>query len=158
MRKMLYVCIIILLFPHQAVGSDLSEHLPAKIGELVRVQLVVGDAAQDEVDRLHGKALPAEASAIGRYARMDQRPAEVWLSRVTDDKEARRQTGRMVHMMCENPRSPFKNPNRVRHAKHAVYRFMGMGQVHLIWSSGDLVWWVSTPPAYEALFLKMLCR
>lgn len=158
MRKLIYVCMMVLMFPSTVVASDLSEYLPEKVGELIRVQLVVGDDAQAEVDKLHGKALSAEASAIGRYARMDQRPAEVWISRVTDEREARRQTGLMVHKMYENPKSPFKNPTRVDHAGLAVYRFTGMGQAHLIWFKGDIVWWVSANPADEALFLDVFCR
>lgn len=158
MRKFLYICLMILMLPTKAVGSNLSEFLPEKVGELVRVQLVVGPAAQTEVDKLHGKALVAEASAIGRYARMDQRPAEVWVSRVSSEQEARRQTGLMVHKMYENPKSPFKSPSRLDHAGRPVYRFLGMGQVHLIWFQADQVWWVSAAPGDESLFLDVFCK
>lgn len=157
-RKFLCLCVMALMLPVQAVGGDLSEYLPKKVGEFPRVQLVVGADAQEEVNKLHGKALEAEASVIGRYARMGQRPAEVWLSRVSDEREARRQTGLMVHKMYENPKSPFKNPSRVDHNGVAVYRFTGMGQVHLTWFSGDLVWWVSANPDDEAVFLDAFAR
>lgn len=161
MRSILMIFMAVLLLPMQAMGDDLSGLLPESVGDLTRVQLVVGPEAQAEVDKLHGKALVAEASAIGRYNRLQDakgRPAEVWVSRVSSEKEARRQTGLMVHKMYENPRSPFKNPTRVEHNGIAVYRFTGMGQAHLIWFSGDLVWWVSAKPADEAVFLDALCR
>jgi hypothetical protein len=64
----------------------------------------------------------------------------------------------MVHKMFENPKSPFSNPARLDHGGRAVYRFDGMGQVHLIWHSGDLVWWVSAAPDRVQPFLDALCR
>ena len=158
MRKLLVVFVMVLMLPVRAVGGDLLDLLPEMASDLVRVQLVTGREAQAEVDSLHGKALVAEASAIGRYARPGERPAEVWVSRVSDEREARRQTGLMVHKMYENPRSPFKKPGRVDHAGRAVYRFTGMGRVHLIWFGGDLVWWVSADPGDEAVFLDVFCR
>ena len=158
MRCLCSLCLLILLFPGTASGGGLSALLPETVGELKRVQLVTDADAQAEVDRLHGKSLAAEESAIGRYVRPGERPAEVWISRVSDEAEARRQTGVMVHKMYENPRSPFKNPGRVDHAGLAVYRFTGMGQAHLIWFSGDLVWWVSASPGDEAAFLDAFCR
>ena len=158
MRCLFSLCAVILLFPGAALGGNLSMLLPESVGDLARVQLVVGADAQVEVDKLHGKSLAAEASAIGRYARPGERPAEVWVSRVSDENEARHQIGLMVHKMYKNPRSPFKNPGRVDHAGRAVYRFTGMGQAHLIWFSNDLVWWVSASPGDEAVFLDAFCR
>ncbi|EGB15455.1 hypothetical protein DND132_2251 [Pseudodesulfovibrio mercurii] len=138
--------------------DDLSELFPASVGPLERVGLVTGDEAQTEVDKLHGKALRAEASAIAHYAEQGGRPAEAWVSRVASEAEARRQTGLMVHKMFENPRSPFSHPSRVDHNGVAVYRFTGMGRAHLIWYAGDLVWWVSADPDRERDFLDALCR
>lgn len=157
-RFPLPLCLLVVLLPTAALSGDLSALLPETVGDLARVQLVTGADAQAEVDALHGTALSAEASAIGRYARPGGRPAEVWVSRVADEREARRQTGLMVHKMYENPESPFKDPSRVDHAGRAVYRFTGMGRVHLIWFSNDLVWWVSADPGDEAAFLDGFCR
>ncbi|WP_319582757.1 hypothetical protein [uncultured Pseudodesulfovibrio sp.] len=151
-------CLCIFAVAVPAHADDLSGLLPEAVDGLKRVQLVTGSEAQDEVNRLHGKALEAEASAIARYASGDERPAEVWVSRVESEKEARRQTGLMVHKMFENPKSPFKNPGRLDHNGLAVYRFSGMGQVHLIWHSGDLVWWVSASEDAIQPFLDALCR
>jgi hypothetical protein len=141
-----------------ALAGELSGLLPETVAGLNRMQLITGTEAQAEVDRLHGKALQAEASAIARYAEGNGRPAEVWVSRVASDKEARRQTGLMVHKMFENPKSPFSDPRRLDHNGQAVYRFTGMGQVHLIWHSGDLVWWVSASEDAVQPFLDALCR
>jgi hypothetical protein len=151
-------CVLVLAAAGPALADDLSGLLPEAVGGLKRVQLVTGTEAQAEVDRLHGKALAAEASAIARYAEGDERPAEVWVSRVASEAEARRQTGLMVHKMFENPKSPFRDPRRLDHDGRAVYRFTGMGQTHLIWHSGDLVWWASTAPDKVQPFLDALCR
>jgi hypothetical protein len=150
------MCVLLLCTP--VAADDLSGFLPDKVGDLGRTQLLTGLAAQAEVDKLHGKALRAEASAIGRYARSGERPAEVWISRVESAAEARRQIGLMVHKMYENPKSPFKNPSRTEHNGVAVYRFSGMGQIHLLWASGDLAWWVSAQPEDEQRFLDVFCR
>ncbi|WP_338668791.1 hypothetical protein [Pseudodesulfovibrio methanolicus] len=151
-------CVLVLALAAPALANDLSGLLPETVGGLKRVQLITGAAAQAEVDRLHGKSLTAEASAIARYAEGGGRPAEVWVSRVASEAEARRQTGLMVHKMFENPKSPFGNPKRLDHDGQAVYRFTGMGQVHLIWHSGDLVWWVSASEDAVRPFLDALCR
>jgi hypothetical protein len=152
------LCMLAILLPSVAMGGGLAALLPESIGDLIRVQFIAGPDAQVEVDKLHGKALAAEESAIARYARPGERPAEVWVSRVADEAEARRQTGLMVHKMYENPKSPFKDPSRVDHSGRAVYRFIGMGQAHLIWFGDDLVWWVSASPGDEAAFLDAFCR
>ena len=145
-----------------AAGTPLEELLPESVVDLHRIQFITGAPAQVEVDKLHGKSLPAEASAIARYARSSSvarsRPAEVWISRVESEGEARRQTGLMVHKMFDNPRSPFRNPGRIDHGGVNVYRFEGMGQVHLIWYKEDLVYWVSAAPGDQAPFLDALCR
>lgn len=151
-------CVLVLAMAVPALAGELSGLLPETVAGLNRMQLITGTEAQAEVDRLHGKALQAEASAIARYAEGNGRPAEVWVSRVASDKEARRQTGLMVHKMFENPKSPFSDPRRLDHNGQAVYRFTGMGQVHLIWHSGDLVWWVSASEDAVQPFLDALCR
>jgi len=156
----LLLTLAVLLFPIQAVADDLSGLMPETVGNMKRIQLVTGEEAQAEVDKLHGKPLPAEASLVARYAtpKAKIRPAEVWLSRVSSEKEARRQTGQMVHMMYENPRSPFKNPRRIDHGGNAVYRFEGMGQAHLVWFKDDLVWWISVDAENIPKMLEVFCN
>tara|TARA_Y100001954_G_scaffold239632_1_gene317057 strand:+ start:15160 stop:15648 length:489 start_codon:yes stop_codon:yes gene_type:complete len=160
MKKCLLLLLFIALSAGSALAASLGDLMPERVGDMHRIQLVTGDAAQEEVDKLHGKSLPAEESVVARYAVPGEkiRPAEVWVSRVSSEKEARRQTGQMVHMMYENPRSPFKNPSRMDHGTTAVYRFEGMGQGHLIWFSGDLVYWISVAPEGEQLMLDMFCK
>ena len=158
MRKLLIIMICLCfaaLFAH--AQDDLGGLMPETVGDYERTQLVTGKAAQDEVDKLHGKPLPAEASVVARYAKQDAK-AEVWVSRVESEREARRQLGVMVHMMYENPHSPFKNPSRVDHNEVAVYRFTGMGQAHLTWYSGDLVYWISVNPEDQGVMLDAFCR
>lgn len=151
------VLLALLLLPTLASATDIAGLMPEQVGEMKRIQLITGDAAQEEVDKLHGKALPAEASVVARYAEpanvASGRPAEVWLSQVESEKEARRQVGVMVHKMYENPLSPFKNPKRLDHAGNAIYRFEGMGQAHLIWFEKDLVFWISVAPEGENVML-----
>jgi len=149
-----------LLLPSTASAEELADLLVENVGNMHRVQLLTGDEAQAEVDKLHGKSLPAEASVVARYIAPGQKggPAEVWISRVASAKEARRQTGQMVHMMYENPRSPFKNPSRQDHGGNAVYRFEGMGQSHLIWFEADLVYWISVASAGESAMLNTFCK
>jgi len=160
MKKTSLLLVFLLLLPSVVSAADLAGLFPEKVGDMPRIQLIIGDEAQAEVDKLHGKALPAEESAVARYAAPGEqgRPAEVWISRVASEQEARRQTGQMVHLMYENPKSPFRNPHRIDHDSIPVYRFEGMGQVHLIWYKGDLVYWVSVAPGSEDAMLKEFCR
>ncbi len=161
-RQAIVFIFLFVLMTGQGFAGGMTGLMPETVGPLRRVQLLTGDDAQSEVDKLHGKPLPAEASVVARYSRPEDvgsaRPAEVWLSKVASEKEARRQTGLMVHLMYENPRSPFKNPKRIEHQGVPVYRFTGMGQAHLIWFKGDLVYWVSANPADEAIMLGAFCK
>ncbi len=156
------IAFVLSILATPVVAGDLGSLMPEQAGNMKRIQLITGADAQVEVDKLHGKALPAEASVIARYASPEavasERPAEVWVSQVESEKEARRQTGLMVHKMYENSRSPFKNPSRLDHDGIAVYRFEGMGQVHLIWFKGDLVYWVSVAPDGEKVMLEAFCK
>lgn len=157
----LSICLAVLMAcTGTALAQGLAELMPEHVGDLRRVELLTGQQAQDAVDKLHGKPLPAEASVVARYDGDGEngRPAEVWVSRVSSEKEARRQTGQMVHLMFENPHSPFKNPKRLTVNEVAVYRFEGMGKAHLIWFSQDLVYWVSVSPENEAVFAEEFCR
>lgn len=160
MRKIFVALLLLTLaLPVTSLADDLADLMVEKVGDMRRIELVTGKAAQAQVDKLHGKALPAEASVVARYAALGRqgRPAEVWVSRVESEREARRQTGQMVHLMYENPKSPFKNPRRLEHGGNAVYRFEGMGQAHLIWFKGDLVYWISVPPEGEKAMLAAFC-
>ena len=134
MRQLISACLLLLLLPGTGLCGDLSGLFPEGVGDLVRVRLLVGDAAQAEVDKLHGKPLPAEASAVARYARPGERPAEVWVSRVADESEARRQTGVMVHKMYENPKSPVQGPGPPgsRRAGRVPLPGHGHGPLHLV--------------------------
>lgn len=156
LSPLLLLCFLFL--PTQALASGLADRMVDTVGDMKRIQLVTGETAQDEVDKLHGKALVAEESVVARYAQAGGRPAEVWVSRVDSEKEARRQTGVMVHKMYENPNSPFKDPRRIDHNGRAVYRFVGMGQGHLIWFVEDQVWWVSVGPDGEQAMLDEFCK
>ncbi|WP_243544781.1 hypothetical protein [Pseudodesulfovibrio tunisiensis] len=125
---------------------------------MARISLLSGADALKAVDDLHGKRIQAEAAVVARYARPGERPAELWVSRAASATEARRQTGLMVHMMFDNPKSPFSDPGRLEHAGIPIYRFSGMGQVHLIWYRDDLAYWVSCNPDDASAFLKAVCR
>ncbi len=66
--RTLLLTLTALLLPLQASAGDLSGFMPETVGKMQRIELLTGDKAQDEVDKLHGKPLPAEASAVARYA------------------------------------------------------------------------------------------
>ena len=74
--------VAVLLISVFAFAGDLSGFMPEKVGELHRIQLITGDAAQAEVDKLHCKALAAETSVVARYSRPSDvgktRPSGEW--------------------------------------------------------------------------------
>lgn len=130
------------LFPKSLLGQPMSEY-------------VHGEDALSEVNKLHGKAIDAVDGAVARYGAGED-AAEVWISRAQDGREARRQAGKMVHLMYENPKSPFKYRKRFDHEGIPVYPFDGMGKSHLVFFRGDLIYWVTVPPGQERQALAEL--
>ncbi|GAB7021692.1 hypothetical protein [Salidesulfovibrio brasiliensis] len=123
------------LFPETLLGQPMTEY-------------VHGEDALAEVNKLHGKAIRAEDGAVARYGSGDE-VSEIWISRAADGREARRQAGKMVHMMYENPKSPFQYRKRFDFEGVPVYPFVGMGKSHLVFFTGDLIYWVTVPAGDE---------
>lgn len=141
MRKTL--CFVVVLVLAACAGNtELSLLLPEKIGSFVRTEVVSGKEAMTQVNKLHGTIIRAEDAVIGTYQGPGT-PLQIWISRAESEKEARRQTGEMVHLMYENPKSPFKWRKRIDFRGVAVYPFMGMDQTHLVFQIGDRVYWLS---------------
>ncbi len=160
-RKLIASLVLFLFITGSAWAGDLSEYMPEHVGDMAVFSCL---SAMRRRMRWTGcmASRCQRGQCRGRYASpkdvAKKRPAEVWVSRVESAKEARRQTGLMVHMMYENPKSPFRNPRRIEHAGLPVYRFEGMGQAHLIWFKDDLAFWISVNPDDEAAMLQAFCK
>lgn len=147
MRKLLCLFAVLLLAACSS-QTDMRSILPDIIGKYELKETVHNEQALLQINKLHGKAIEALDGVVGTYEGPG-RPMRVWVSRATDDKEARRQLGEMVHLMYENPKSPFSWQKRMNFRHVPVYPFTGMEQVHLVFHQGDLVYWLSVNQGQE---------
>ncbi len=122
--------------------------LPETIGQYQLKTKFSGEQALLRINKLHGKTLHALDGVVGIYAGPGK-DIQIWISRADSAKEARRQAGEMVHRMFENAESPFIWRKRMDFKGVSVYPFIGMGQVHLIFHQGDLVYWLSVNKEQE---------
>lgn len=156
MRKIL--CLIaVLLLAACWQEADMRSILPDTIGKYSLKQVVDKEQALLEINKLHGKAIHAVDGVIGTYAGPG-RPLQAWISRAKDEKEARRQTGEMVHGMYEAASSPFTWQKRMDFKGVPVYPFTGLDQVHLVFHQGDLVYWITVNAGQEQEALAAFIR
>lgn len=140
-RKSLFIVLVMLTLV--ACQDEMRQYFPQTMAGMELSNYKSGSDAAEEMNRLHGKSIKAEAVAVARYG---DGAAEVWISRAKDGREARRQTGKMVHLMFENPKSPFSYMKRFEYEGVPVYPFTGMGKRHLVFFRGDLIYWVTASP------------
>ncbi|MGE4469998.1 MAG: hypothetical protein AB7D47_07695 [Desulfovibrio sp.] len=145
----------VLWLPVWGCGSapDVAGLLPAEVHDLERTEFLSGEAARRAVNKLHGKTIKVLDAAVATYGQGHPPAGQVWVSSASNAAEAREQLAVMVELMLRGP-SPFSPPQAERQSGVEVYRTHGLGMVHLMWSRGDLVWWVSALPQHAEPFLE----
>lgn len=142
------VPVLLMLAVLSACSDEMRAHFPDTLAGMAMTEYVHGKKALEKVNKLHGKAIEAEDGAVAMYGSGVQ-AAEVWISRASDGREARRQAGQMVHMMYENSDSPFTYGKRFDFKGVPVYPFEGMGKSHLVFFRADLIYWVTVSKGME---------
>ncbi|MEF2143928.1 MAG: hypothetical protein V3573_00660 [Desulfovibrionaceae bacterium] len=149
MKKLLCGMLLTVLLASCGSSPDLGSFLPGEVAGAAQSELVAGEAALKSIDKLHGKSIHAKDGAMAAYGEGHPPVVQVWVSRASNAAEAREQVAVMMDRMVSGKGSPFRNPSTTRRDGVDVYRVEGLGMAHLVWSRGDLVWWVSALPDVE---------
>lgn len=152
--KQVFLCILLLfVFGCSSGPDDLASLFPGSIGPMERVKLMTGEEALTAINQLHGKSIHALDGAIGAYQAKGAAGSMVWVSRASGGQAAREQVAIMMEKMLQSSTSPFANPSDFRRAGVDVYQLEGMGQLHSLYSTGELVWWIAAEEADMGLLL-----
>lgn len=147
-RKWTVLLVLLMILAACSSADAMRRYFPDSLTGLSLREYTHGQDALEKVNALHGKGIEADAAAVAVYGN-EQSSAEVWISRAADERLARQLMGEMVHLMYENPKSPFRFEKRFDYQGIAVYPFAGMGKSHLVFSRGDLVYWVTVAHGQE---------
>ena len=144
-RSYLKNCLFWILVGFLAVGCKQAPSVPQfdpQIGGLTLVELLEGEEAIKQINKLHGKSIKVVRGFIAHYEG-DHQKAALWVSEAESDALAQDQIGVMIDKMKSNPRSPFSNYRTLERQGHQVMAFDGMRQVHYVFREGPWVYWIS---------------
>jgi len=132
------LCIAVL-----ALNTRCAQHLfPERIDSLSLREVIAGDDAQCEVDKLHMKEIPLENVWVATYGDDKGNTATVWISESTDREQAASQTKIMMMKIWHNPHNPYSHLEVVESGER-TYIFRGMGQQHAVFQNGKRIYWIS---------------
>ena len=122
--------------------------IPAAVGGLPRTHALEGNDALREVNRLHGKSIPARDGFVAHYER-DGAVAMLYVSRAYLAPIARWQLSRMVERIrngASNAEGQFSHLRTREQDGVTVYSVLGLGQVHYFYRSGATIVWLAADP------------
>jgi|DewCreStandDraft_5_1066085.scaffolds.fasta_scaffold00182_81 hypothetical protein len=130
--------------------------LPTKLAGLRLEEKVVGRAALEEINRLHGRPIFSGSGAIVRY-RGAEGMVTLWIARARSPLQATWLLWRMNRRMRGGTRV-FSAPRPSEVQGRMVFVTEGLGQRHFYYQSGALLLWLAAPPAIGDEVLQQLLR
>jgi len=118
--------------------------VPPRLGGLQRSRVLSGRAAADLVARLHGRAVAPPDTTIAEYGRGGA--LRVWVSCYGDGVAARADLRRMLEGMRHGT-TPFQRPVEDRETP-GRWTTVGNNQHHVLWVSGDTLYWLEGDPRF----------
>lgn len=121
--------------------SPRRPHLPDHIGSLTRAAAIDGRAADDIINRMHGKDLPSAVNSIGMYTGAEGN-AVTYLSVYASAGEAGTAFGAM-EARIERGTPVFREFHHLSLDGGEVSFCSGLGQHHYFFISNNIVCWLS---------------
>lgn len=122
--------------------------IPVTLGGLPRTHMLEGNDALREINRLHGKSIPARGGFVAHYER-DGAVAMLYVSRAYLGPLAHWQLTRMIEGIrkgASNAEGQFTHL-RVREQDGVTfYSALGLGQIHYFYRSGATMVWLAADP------------
>jgi len=140
-RFVLVVLLGFLILWSSYLVNSIPDGLPSRLGELALMQERSGDAAQQMIDRLHGKSVTPSENVIGTYSGTSG-DAVLYLSVYAGREEAVMAERKMADRIREG-NSVFGELEQISIADHPVAYCKGMGQVHYFFSADTKVYWLA---------------
>lgn len=151
MNKLSQVIIAVLFILFSACSVQ-KEYLPNEVFELSLTKKLTGSEAESFVNRLHYGTVAAEENEIGFYS-SEKGSAVIYISYYNSIDEASEILLQMVEKI-ENVPSPFEGGDSFELYDHIIYRYSGLGQSHFVFSSGNILLWISADVLWAELFLN----
>jgi hypothetical protein len=120
---------------------------PERIGAKERVREITGKQAAQVVDKMHGRSVATHANVIAEYGR--DRKDLLYISRYSDETEARKAFDLMIEKMAAAKKGPFFHLMPLGQYDHKVYMTLGMKAMHYIYVSGKFMLWLQTYQSFK---------
>lgn len=144
--------IIAALFILFSACSVQKEYLPNNVFGLSLTKKLTGSEAESFVNRLHYGTVAANENEIGFYS-SEKGSAVIYISYYNSYDEANEILLQMVEKI-ENVPSPFEGGDSFELSDHIIYRYSGLGQSHFVFSSDNVLLWISADVLWAELFLN----
>jgi hypothetical protein len=147
-RKCQLISLLVSLVLSGCTGTsapDLST--PEKIGEKERLRVITGQQAAQVVNKMHGQSVATDANVIAEYGQGEKKDI-LYVSRYTAAEAAQKAFELMIEKMAAAPKSPFYHLMPMEKYQKKVYMTLGMGAVHYIYRSGNLLLWFQTDQSF----------
>ncbi len=135
------------------VACGAPPEIPRSLGGLPQTHALQGEDARREINRLHGRRIPARGGVVAHYER-DGAVAMLYVSQAYVAPMARWQLSRMVKGIEKgksNAEGRFFHLKAREQDGLTLYSALGLGQVHYFYRSGvTIVWLAADPPAARA--------
>lgn len=122
--------------------------LPAQMGSLPLTKKVEGQAALDEIAKLHGKGLGISKGWVLTYGDKSGQ-VTAWISETKDANAAQELLNTMLKKMEGN--KTFTAPQALSMPSVTMYQTTGMGQSHYFWAKGNKVIWLAAQGSVDLM-------
>jgi len=116
--------------------------LPKTLGDLELSNVISGEEAIEEINKLHGLSVAATRNSIAEYG--DERKDLLYISYYTDKDEAVQILQQMMDKMKAATDSPFTHIKTIKAYNDQVFITLGMGAFHYIYATGNYILWLQT--------------
>ncbi len=138
------------VFPLFASAGNL---LPDTLGPMKLTQSVLGEQAEKQIHKLHGKSIELKNSSIGHYTHGSSR-VTLWVSEYKTVEEARKSVQIMANKIKTGQNRVFRDFKETEVRGLPVYFVSGMGQNHYFYQKNRLAVWLAVDTVFSQMVLK----
>lgn len=138
------------IFPLSASAENL---LPDTLGPMKLTRSVLGEQAEKQIHKLHGKSIELKNSGIGHYTHGGSR-VTLWVSEYKTVEEARKSVQIMAKKIKTGQNRVFRDFKETEVGGLTTYFVTGMGQNHYFYQKNRLAVWLAVDAVFSQIVLK----